>query len=107
MAVLALLLLLPAAEAGDAAAGKELYAANCTACHGVKGDGRGPAAVALNPKPADFTSASFWQGRTDAQVAGSIRSGRPGTSMTGFTQLSEGDLDDLVTYLRTLAPTAR
>lgn len=107
MAVLALLLLLPAAEAGDAVAGQALYAANCTACHGVKGDGKGPAAVALNPKPTDFTSAAYWQARTDAQVARAIRSGRPGTSMTGFTQLSDGDLDDLVAYLRTLAPAAR
>jgi mono/diheme cytochrome c family protein len=40
--------------AGDAAAieaGKQLYAANCAACHGASGMGDGPAAQSLNPKP--------------------------------------------------------
>ena len=30
---------------------------NCVSFHGAKGKGDGPAAVALNPKPADWTSA--------------------------------------------------
>ena len=40
--------------AGDAdaeAAGKTFFDANCAACHGEKGMGDGPAAMALNPKP--------------------------------------------------------
>lgn len=40
--------------AGDPAAieaGKQLYAANCTPCHGANGMGDGPAAQSLNPKP--------------------------------------------------------
>lgn len=101
--MVAFVLALSLAAAGEAGAGKALYAANCTACHGVNGDGKGPAAIALNPKPTDFTTATFWAGRTDAQVAGSIRSGRAGTAMTGFTQLSETDVDNLVAYLRTFA----
>ncbi len=102
--ILAAALIAQPAFAGDAAAGKALYAANCTACHGAAGNGKGAAAIALNPKPADFTSATFWAGKADDQVAASIKSGRPGTGMTAFTQLSDGDLANVTAYLRTFAP---
>ena len=36
--------------------GEKITKVNCTACHGAGGKGDGPAAVALNPKPADWTS---------------------------------------------------
>jgi mono/diheme cytochrome c family protein len=36
------------------AKGKDLFNANCAPCHGADGAGNGPAAGALNPKPADF-----------------------------------------------------
>lgn len=37
------------------AKGKEIYAAKCAVCHGEHGDGKGPAAANINPKPGDFT----------------------------------------------------
>jgi mono/diheme cytochrome c family protein len=101
-----LLLLVSMASAGDAAAGKALYAASCTACHGPAGNGKGPAAIALKPKPADFTAPGFWTTRTDAQVGASIRAGRPNTAMTGFVELSETEVADLVAYLHTFTPVA-
>lgn len=101
---LILLAALAPAGAADLAAGQALYVANCTACHGAKGDGNGPAAVALTPKPASFTAAAFWAGKTDEQLIATIRGGRPGTSMTGFTTLSDADLANVVAWLRTLAP---
>ena len=103
---MAMLLLSLFAHVADPAAGKALYAANCTACHGAAGDGKGPAAIALKPRPPDFMSAAFWAGRTDEQTATSIRAGRPGTTMTPFTQLSTSDVAAVVAYLRTLAPPA-
>lgn len=87
---------------GDPAAGKALFSANCTACHGTSGDGRGPAALALVPAPPDFTAATFQRARTDVQLVASIRAGRPGTTMAAFTQLSEPEVRDIVAYLRTL-----
>lgn len=101
---LILLAWLAPAGAADLAAGQALYVANCTACHGAKGDGNGPAAVALTPKPANFTAATFWASKTDEQLIATIRGGRPGTSMTGFTTLSDADLANVVAWLRTLAP---
>jgi mono/diheme cytochrome c family protein len=48
---------LPLGLHGDAAAGRKFYDANCATCHGVKGDGQGPRAYFINPKPRIFTSA--------------------------------------------------
>jgi mono/diheme cytochrome c family protein len=48
---------LPLGLHGDATAGRKFYDANCATCHGVKGDGQGPRAYFINPKPRVFTSA--------------------------------------------------
>lgn len=34
--------------------GKELYEKKCAACHSVNGDGKGPMAARINPKPTTF-----------------------------------------------------
>jgi mono/diheme cytochrome c family protein len=36
--------------------GKKVAQVNCVSCHGKAGKGDGAAAMALNPKPADWTS---------------------------------------------------
>lgn len=35
---------------------EQRFTANCAPCHGTNGGGDGPAAPALNPKPADFAT---------------------------------------------------
>lgn len=58
----------PASQATPAAAtaaptslqaGATVFKTYCETCHGPTGRGDGPAAVALNPKPADFADAMF------------------------------------------------
>lgn len=100
-ALLSTALLSTAAMAADAERGKQVYTANCMACHGTQGDGQGPAAMALTPKPSNFTAAAFWDGRTDEALASSIKSGKPGTSMAPFPQLTDEDMASLVIYLKT------
>jgi mono/diheme cytochrome c family protein len=41
------------------AKGKEIFVAKCERCHGERGDGTGPDAVDLSPKPADLTDAKM------------------------------------------------
>jgi caa(3)-type oxidase subunit IV len=51
------------------------FATICASCHGAAGDGAGPAAVALTPKPANFQSEEFWRTRDRAHIAKVIRMG--------------------------------
>ena len=92
-------------SAADAAKGKQVYMANCMACHGAKADGKGPAAGAMSPKPTDFSKAAYWSGKSDDDVEARIKAGVPGTGMMAFTRLSDSDLANVVAFLRTQAPT--
>ena len=82
--------------------GRAIYVAKCLACHGEKGQGDGPAAMALPKKPRDFTSPDFWASTNNAQVRRVITTGLPGTIMRKFP-MPDRQLDDLVAYLRSLA----
>src|ERR1700675_266865 len=44
---------------GHAASGKKLYRRFCVGCHGPAGDGNGENAQWIDPKPRDFTAATF------------------------------------------------
>jgi len=48
-----------AAETAAKSSRRELSERHCAACHGPKGDGNGPAAVWLCPKPRDFSAGLF------------------------------------------------
>jgi len=45
---------LPMGLEGNASMGGDLYQQNCADCHGVSGDGHGPRAFFIFPKPRDF-----------------------------------------------------
>jgi len=89
-----------AATAANLASAKTLYTTMCSPCHGPKGKGDGPAAAALNPKPADHTSKAI-QAETDGSLYWKLTNGR------GAMQAYKGQLTDvqrwsLVNYIRTL-----
>lgn len=52
-----------------------VFAKVCAACHGAGGQGDGAASAALNPKPANFTEASFWETRDKESILAVIRDG--------------------------------
>lgn len=88
-----------------------LYERFCLACHGARGDGRGPATPWLDPAPRDFTAGWFkWGGTADARdpapgaIADVIRWGAPGTAMHGFAAaLTDPQIDQLADLVRVLA----
>lgn len=45
---------MPFQLSGDRAAGKALFEETCATCHGKQGDGEGPRAYFINPRPANF-----------------------------------------------------
>ncbi len=79
-------------------------------CHGVKGDGKGPAAELLSPAPRDFTAGKYKIRSTatkapmDQDIFDVIRYGMPGTSMPSWAVLPEKDRWNLVAYLKTFSP---
>ncbi len=65
--------------------GKRLYVDKCQICHGVKGNGDGPAAAAFSPQPADFAASSFWQRYDEKAIADIIEKGRGQMPAFGLT----------------------
>ncbi|MBN8719888.1 MAG: c-type cytochrome [Sediminibacterium magnilacihabitans] len=81
--------------------GRTLYTANCAPCHGGKGKGDGPAAAALNPKPADHSSIIMLR-ETDGDIFYKISEGR--TPMPQYkSAFTEKQRWELVAYIRTLS----
>lgn len=82
-------------------AGSKLFVISCAPCHGAQGRGDGPAAAALNPRPANLSLPAMWQ-NTDGDLFYKLTTGK--TPMPAFDVLSETDRWDLVNFVRTLAP---
>jgi len=87
-----------------------VYQKKCALCHGEKGDGKGPAADLLVPKPRDFTTGIYkirttaTKVPTDQDLFKIITDGMPGTSMPPWAVLPEKERWNLVAYLKTFAP---
>ncbi|MCA9215455.1 MAG: cytochrome c [Planctomycetales bacterium] len=86
--------------------GAAVYNARCAGCHGVTGDGAGPAGEHLRPRPRDyrkgvfkFTSTPFGMKPARHDLVRTIRRGAKGTSMPGFPWMSEADLNDVIDYV--------
>jgi mono/diheme cytochrome c family protein len=79
---------------------QKLYTSMCAPCHGDKGRGDGPAAAALNPRPADHSSKAI-QSETDGSLFWKMTTGR-GPMQSFKTKLTEGQRWSLVNYIRTL-----
>ncbi|MEK7433387.1 MAG: c-type cytochrome [Cyanobacteriota bacterium] len=84
------------------AEGKPVYEANCAGCHGVAGDGAGPAAAALTPKPRNFVKGDYKYGGDDAGLLKTIQIGVPGSAMPPWKDsLSNDQINSVIAYLRT------
>src|SRR5215471_12360001 len=111
--LLALPLVAANPEAGPmdpkAQAGKAVYLQHCSACHGVNGDGSGPASVWLFPRPRNFNAGLFKIKSTpgtalptDEDLFNTITRGMPGSSMPSFTYLTEQERRDAIQYIKSL-----
>lgn len=92
------------------AVGRAVYERHCATCHGLNGDGNGPAAVWLYPKPRDFSAGQFkiksTPGQalpTDEDLVQSVARGLPGSSMPSFSYLTEQERRVVVEYVKHLA----
>jgi mono/diheme cytochrome c family protein len=109
LTVSAALTALPAAA--QQVPGGPLYQKMCSQCHGEKGDGQGIAAPRLLPRPRDFTAGKFKVRHTpsgalptDDDLRKIIREGMPYTSMPAWNQLSDSQINELVTAVKSFSP---
>lgn len=88
--------------------GRTVYERACIACHGKSGDGNGPAAKYLDPRPRNFTSGTYkfrstpsGEQPTDEDLYRTITFGVPRTMMPAWKDLlTDEERSDVVTYLK-------
>ncbi|MEE2937491.1 MAG: cytochrome c [Planctomycetota bacterium] len=83
-----------------------LFREHCVTCHGIAGDGAGPASATQNPYPRDFRHGVFkWKSSergdkpTRDDLLSLLKHGVPGTGMPAFTLLADEDVEALVDYV--------
>ena len=89
-----------AGNASAAAEGKKTFMMTCAPCHGTSGRGDGPAAAALNPKPANYTTKAI-SAESDGALFWKLSEGR-GAMVPFKSTYSEKQRWELITYIRTL-----
>jgi cytochrome c oxidase cbb3-type subunit 2 len=96
---------------GHAADGKTDYRRYCAGCHGDYGDANGENAVWLDPKPRDFTIATFKCRSTltgtlptDEDLYNSIGRGFTNSNMPIWNTLSPQQRANLVAYIKIFSP---
>ena len=93
------------------AAGKKIYEKRCISCHGVEGDGDGPAADRFQPKPRSFKKGEFKYRTTprgslptDDDLFKVVTNGLPGTGMPDWADvLSEKQRRQVIEYIKTFS----
>jgi mono/diheme cytochrome c family protein len=91
--------------------GQRAYVQYCRACHGDKGDGKGPGAKGLRPPPRDFTLGVFKFGAVqggmlpnDEDLERIVRTGLHGTAMLAWDGVPEHKVQQIIQYLKTFSP---
>ena len=100
----------PPPSARVIAEGEHQYRMRCARCHGEKGDGNGPVADFLDPRPRDFTMGMFKFRSTatgalptDDDLFRTITRGIPGTAMPSWGGLPEELRWAVLYYIKTFA----
>lgn len=87
--------------------GKQIFTTNCIGCHGLQGNGKGPAAYFIGgvrgPAPRNLTNASEQLYFSDGEMYHAILVGVDGTAMPAFGDiLTVNDIWDLTNFVRTI-----
>lgn len=91
----------------DIARGKAVYQRHCQDCHGLTGRGDGPAAASLKVPPADFQRFRSFL-KSDEELLRTIEHGVVFSPMHSWRgQLTDGEMQDAVAYIRMLSQQAR
>lgn len=90
---------MPKGLKGNPRRGKTFYMNNCFTCHGVKGDGKGPRAYFINPKPRDFLSSAASTFNRPL-LFNAIAEGRNGSEMPAWNKvLNDQQIADVTEFV--------
>jgi mono/diheme cytochrome c family protein len=95
---------------GDAKKGGAFYQANCATCHGPRGDGQGPRAYFINPKPKSFIDDAARVRYNRPSLYAFVSEGKLGTEMPAWRQVIDpqqiADVSEYVlrTFIASPAP---
>ncbi len=93
-------LALPNNLKGNVKRGAALYQLNCSACHGSNGDGRGPRAYFINPKPRNFLHTASRASFNRPILYQAIKKGKLRTEMPAWqTVFNEQQIADVSEYV--------
>ena len=85
---------------GDFDKGRLFYQDNCSTCHGVRGDGMGPRAHFIEPKPRNFLNPESRQQLNRPALFKAIFLGKPGTVMPAWGKvLTPQQLADVAEFV--------
>lgn len=92
------------------ARGRAVYTRRCAGCHGLRGDGNGPAATFLEPRPRNLVAGVFkfrttpsGSLPTDGDLYRTLTRGVRWTAMPPWYQLPERDRLAVIAYIKTLS----
>lgn len=96
------------AAAGGGAAqngGVQKYEQFCVACHGADGQANSPSAVAMNPRPRNFTDAKWQASVDDAHIAKVIKEGGASVGLSPTMApwgavLNDQEVQEIVAHVR-------
>lgn len=90
----------PAGLNGNRVRGRTFYLANCATCHGARGDGQGPRAYFIRPRPRNFTDAGARQTFNRPALFAATAKGKLGTEMPAWDKvLSAQEIADVAEYV--------
>ncbi len=82
---------------------KKVYNMDCALCHGATGDGKTDLAKDMQLTLLDWTDPKALAGQTDQQLFDTIRKGKGKMPPEEESRAKNGEVRDLVNYIRTLA----
>jgi mono/diheme cytochrome c family protein len=85
---------------------KEIIVTRCNVCHGEKGDGNGIGAMALNPKPRNWSDAKWQKETADDKILKTIVEGGAGVGLSP-TMTPNPDLKGKDAVLKEILKTIR
>ena len=91
---------MPKGLKGDAIKGAAFYMSNCSTCHGATGDGRGPRAYFIMPKPRNFLHDASRADLNRPAIFKATTEGKLGTEMPAWGKvMTDQEIADVVEFV--------